>query len=92
MLVSDKGIRGVTVINRAKDVRFDESATPSVWAESGANFGTVARQVALRGLSVSGPGLENFKGFSKLVDLDLSESQADDAGLAAISAISVSSA
>src|SRR5512143_3220611 len=31
VLVSDKGIRGVTVINRAKAVRFDDGAAPSVW-------------------------------------------------------------
>lgn len=51
VLVSDKGIRGVTVINRAKDVRFDEGATPSVWAESGVVFSNLANRCALKGLA-----------------------------------------
>jgi len=52
VLVSDKGLRGVVVINRARQVRFNGATTPpSVWAESGANFGALARQAASRGLS-----------------------------------------
>lgn len=52
VIVSDAGIRGVVLLNRAHTVRIDaESNPPTVWAESGANIGTVARQVALRGLS-----------------------------------------
>lgn len=52
VIVSDAGIRGVVLLNRAHTVRIDaESTPPTVWAESGANIGTVARQVALRGLS-----------------------------------------
>ncbi len=52
VIVSDAGIRGVVLLNRAHTVRIDaESSPPTVWAESGANIGTVARQVALRGLS-----------------------------------------
>lgn len=52
VLVSDSGVRGVVVVNRARKVRFDEdSDPPTVWAESGANFGLVARQAASRGLS-----------------------------------------
>lgn len=52
MLVSDSGVRGVVVVNRARKVSFDEdSDPPTVWAESGANFGLVARQAASRGLS-----------------------------------------
>jgi UDP-N-acetylmuramate dehydrogenase len=40
------------LVNRARNVRIDaRSDMPSVWAESGANLGAVARQVALRGLS-----------------------------------------
>ncbi len=40
------------MINRAKTVKIDARTTPpTVWAESGANLGTMARQVALRGLS-----------------------------------------
>jgi len=52
VLVSDAGIRDVVVYNRARQVRFDESGQlPTVWAESGANFGLVARQAAGRGFS-----------------------------------------
>lgn len=52
VLVSDSGVRGVVVVNRARKVSFDEdSDPPTVWAESGANFGLVARQAASRGLS-----------------------------------------
>jgi UDP-N-acetylmuramate dehydrogenase len=51
VLVSDAGIRGVVLINRARNVKIDvHSSQPSVWAESGANLGGIARQVALRGL------------------------------------------
>lgn len=52
VLVSDSPIQGVAIINRAKAVKIDaRGAPPSVWAESGANFGALARQVALRGFS-----------------------------------------
>ena len=52
VLVSDAGVRGVVVLNRARAVRFDEQAEPpTVWAESGANFGVIARQAAQRGLA-----------------------------------------
>lgn len=52
VIISDAGIRGVVLLNRAHTVRIDAEATPPcVWAESGANIGTVARQAALRGLS-----------------------------------------
>ena len=52
VLVSDAGIRGVVVINRAHTVKIDtHGAAPTVWAESGANLSGTARQLALRGLS-----------------------------------------
>ncbi len=52
VLVGDAGFRGVALVNRAKTVRIDtHTLPPTVWAESGANFGGVARQAALRGLS-----------------------------------------
>ncbi len=52
VLISDRGVRGVTILNRAHTIRIDaQSEPPSVYAESGANLGGVARQVALRGLS-----------------------------------------
>jgi UDP-N-acetylmuramate dehydrogenase len=52
VLISDAGIRGIVILNRARRVNFDEhSVPPTVWAESGANFSLVARQAAERGLS-----------------------------------------
>jgi UDP-N-acetylmuramate dehydrogenase len=52
VLVSDAGIRGVVLLNRARKLRFDAAAQPpTVWIESGANLGVVARQAASRGLS-----------------------------------------
>ncbi len=52
LLVSDNGYRGVVVLNRARNVKIDtHHAPPGVWAESGANLGTIARQAALRGLT-----------------------------------------
>jgi UDP-N-acetylmuramate dehydrogenase len=52
VLVSDAGIRGVVVINRAHTVKIDTHTNPpTVWAESGANLSGMARQLALRGLS-----------------------------------------
>jgi len=52
VLVSDEGYPGVVVINRARNVKIDlHHEPPTLWAESGANLGAVARQAALRGLS-----------------------------------------
>lgn len=52
VLVSDCGVPGVVIINRARAIEIDvESEPPSVRAESGALIGTIARQAALRGLS-----------------------------------------
>jgi UDP-N-acetylmuramate--L-alanine ligase/UDP-N-acetylenolpyruvoylglucosamine reductase len=51
VLVSDLGVRGVVILNRARQVRFDPTGEqPSVWAEAGANFGALARQAAAQGL------------------------------------------
>lgn len=50
VLVSDRGVRGVTVLNRAKNIQIDASAQ-RIWAESGAAFSTVARRAAAAGLS-----------------------------------------
>lgn len=50
MLISDAGVRGVVVANKARRVRFEEGPSPAVWAESGANFGALARQAAIKGL------------------------------------------
>ncbi len=49
VLVSDKGVRGVVILNRAKGVEFSEGAEKYVWAESGAAFSNVARRAAARG-------------------------------------------
>jgi UDP-N-acetylmuramate dehydrogenase len=52
ILVSDTGYAGVVILNRARNIKIDtHHASPTVWAESGANLGGIARQAALRGLS-----------------------------------------
>jgi UDP-N-acetylmuramate dehydrogenase len=51
LLVSDRGVRGVVVHNRARAVRFDEGEPPSVWAESGAVLSNLAQRAAAKGLS-----------------------------------------
>lgn len=52
VLISDRGVRGLVLLNRARKVKFETQRTPPmVWAESGANFGLIARQAAQRGLS-----------------------------------------
>ena len=48
VLVSDAGVRGLVVLNRARAVTFGEGY---VRAESGASFSTVARQCVIRGLA-----------------------------------------
>jgi UDP-N-acetylmuramate dehydrogenase len=51
ILVSDKGIRGITLLNRARKVRFEvKSDEPSVFAESGATLNDIAQQAARNGL------------------------------------------
>jgi UDP-N-acetylmuramate dehydrogenase len=51
ILVSDRGVRGITVLNRAKAVRFETGTDPKVWAESGAVFTNLANRCASKGLS-----------------------------------------
>jgi len=59
VLVSDTGVQGVVVVNRTRPgegFRFSEAESPvveppTVWAEAGVNFGALARQTALQGLS-----------------------------------------
>src|SRR5215208_8508085 len=51
VLVSDKGVRGVVVLNRAKGVRFHGGDQPSVTAESGVIFSNLANRCAVKGLS-----------------------------------------
>ncbi len=51
ILVSDAWVRGLVILNRARSVEFREGGErPTLWAESGANLGAVARQCATRGL------------------------------------------
>ena len=51
VLISDKGLRGITVLNRAKAVRFENDDQPKVWAESGVVLSNLANRCALKGLS-----------------------------------------
>lgn len=51
VLVSDKGVRGVVVLNRAKGVRFHNGDQPSVTAESGVIFSNLANRCAAKGFS-----------------------------------------
>jgi UDP-N-acetylmuramate dehydrogenase len=52
ILVSDLGVREVVILNRARHISYDTESIPAtVWAESGANFGLMARQCARRGMS-----------------------------------------
>jgi len=50
ILVSDVGVREVVILNQAAKVQFAEKGSLSVWAESGAGLGALARQAAARGL------------------------------------------
>lgn len=50
VLVSDKGVRGIVILNRAKDVRFNTGVHPFVWCESGAILSSVAHRAAAQGL------------------------------------------
>jgi UDP-N-acetylmuramate dehydrogenase len=51
VLVSDSGVRGVVVLNRAKGVHFNTGDQPSVRAESGVIFSNLANRCASKGLS-----------------------------------------
>jgi len=51
VLVSDKGVRGVVVLNRAKEARFEGGAQPAVWCEAGVIFSNLANRCASKGLS-----------------------------------------
>ncbi len=48
ILVSDKGARGVVLLNKARAVEFRQGAEPVVWAESGAVFSNLARRAAAK--------------------------------------------
>ena len=51
VLVSDRGIRGVAVMNRAKAVRFHSGDQPSVTVESGVVFSNLANRCASKGFA-----------------------------------------
>jgi len=51
VLISDKGVRGAVVLNRAKAVRFENGDQPKVWVESGVVFSNLANRCASKGLS-----------------------------------------
>lgn len=52
MLFCDQGFDGLIVLNKAKSIQINaDPEKPTIWAESGANLGLVARKAALSGLS-----------------------------------------
>ena len=51
VLVSDRGVRGVVVLNRAKGVKFHAGDQPSVTVESGVVFSNLANRCASKGLA-----------------------------------------
>jgi len=51
LLVSDKGIRGIVILNKAKATEFRPGAEPVVWAESGVVFSNLAHRAAAQGFS-----------------------------------------
>jgi len=46
-----QGVRGVVVLDRAKDVRFESGDQPTVWSEAGVIFSNLANRCASKGLS-----------------------------------------
>ena len=52
LLFSESGFDGVVLLNRAKEIRMLPGANPpQIFAESGANLGTLARKAALAGIA-----------------------------------------
>lgn len=51
VLVSDKGVRGVVVMNRAKGVKFHAGDQPSATVESGVVFSNLANRCASKGFA-----------------------------------------
>jgi UDP-N-acetylmuramate dehydrogenase len=52
VLIADRGVRSVVILNRAREVHFSEDAdTPVVVAQSGASLGVISRRAVERGLS-----------------------------------------
>jgi len=50
VLVSDKGFRGVVILNRAKEVRFELGDEPTVWCESGVIVSNLANRCASKSM------------------------------------------
>jgi len=51
VLVSDQGFRGVVVLNRAKETRFETGDQPTVWCEAGVIIANLAKRCASKGLA-----------------------------------------
>jgi UDP-N-acetylmuramate dehydrogenase len=51
VLVSDEGFRGVVVLNRAKETRFETGDQPTVWCEAGVVIANLAKRCASKGLA-----------------------------------------
>ena len=51
ILVSDKGFRGIVVLNRAKEVHFETGNNPTVRCEAGVIFSNLANRCASRGMA-----------------------------------------
>jgi UDP-N-acetylmuramate dehydrogenase len=51
VLVSDKGFRGIVILNRAKEVRFETGDSPTVWCEAGVVIANLAKRCASKGLA-----------------------------------------
>ncbi len=51
VLVSDQGVRGIVVLNRAKETRFESGIQPKVWCEAGVVFSNLANRCASKGLA-----------------------------------------
>lgn len=51
VLVSDKGVRGVVVLNKAKEAFFETGDNPTVKCEAGVVFSNLANRCASKGLS-----------------------------------------
>lgn len=51
LLVSDEGIRGVVILNKAKETEFRLGTEPTVWTASGVVISNLAHRCAAQGLS-----------------------------------------
>jgi len=51
VLISDKGVRGVVVLNRAKEICFENGDEPTVWCEAGVVFSNLANRCAAKGFA-----------------------------------------